>query len=180
MEDSPSTMVVLDATKDDRFRDSIQVVGPMSVRFFAGATLIIDGLKVGAVGILDKETWSEFPELSMSLLQEFARAITAMLDASKRRRLIEYVQRQELYASPLNFPSKPTLRQVNKLWAEISDCYQSYKRDLESDVHTCQALDISCPCKYHSLCSLVHRFDQEVTNLAGSIDAYIVDVLNNR
>ena len=46
------TLVVLDATRDDRFKDNPQVTGWPGIRFYAGAAIIVGGQKVGSLCVM--------------------------------------------------------------------------------------------------------------------------------
>ncbi|AAW40853.2 two-component sensor molecule, putative [Cryptococcus deneoformans JEC21] len=65
--------VVLDTSSDWRFENNPNVVGPNSIRFYAGAPLrTADGFNVGALCILDDKPRTEFPPRSRLILKEFA------------------------------------------------------------------------------------------------------------
>ncbi|KAI5117962.1 hypothetical protein M0805_001623 [Coniferiporia weirii] len=65
--------VVLDATRDWRFRNNPLVTGSFGVRFFAAAPLrTSDGFNVGALCIMDDHPHSEFTPRQRHTLKEFA------------------------------------------------------------------------------------------------------------
>src|SRR5690606_20241126 len=47
------TLVVLDATQDDRFKDNPLVTGWPGIRFYAGAAVVVNGQKVGSLCVID-------------------------------------------------------------------------------------------------------------------------------
>lgn len=49
------TLVVLDATLDDRFKDNPLVTGWPGIRFYAGAAVIVAGQKVGSVCVISSQ-----------------------------------------------------------------------------------------------------------------------------
>lgn len=65
-------LVVLDATRDDRFRDNPFVTGGPKIRFYAGAPLIVDGAGIGTFCIIDDKPRHEFNAEEESCLQTFA------------------------------------------------------------------------------------------------------------
>jgi PAS domain S-box-containing protein len=81
----PGVMVVLDATKDERFRDNPLVTGPRPIRFYAGAPLRSpSNHPLGALCLLDSHPHAEFSSKECSLLQELA---GLAIDKLERRRL---------------------------------------------------------------------------------------------
>ncbi|TIQ24448.1 MAG: GAF domain-containing protein, partial [Mesorhizobium sp.] len=48
-------MVVTDATTDSRFNTSPLVTGEHHVRFYAGATIVVAGARIGALCVLDRK-----------------------------------------------------------------------------------------------------------------------------
>ena len=70
---SDQVMVVGDAAKDDRFRHSPMAVGSCRIRFYAGAPLITpDGLRIGALAIMDTRPRASFTEEEAASLADLA------------------------------------------------------------------------------------------------------------
>ncbi|MEO1137466.1 MAG: GAF domain-containing protein, partial [Pseudomonadota bacterium] len=53
-------LLVLDATKDPRFKDNALVTGPPHIRFYAGAPIIVDGVNIGSFCIIDDKPRDSF------------------------------------------------------------------------------------------------------------------------
>jgi PAS domain S-box-containing protein len=81
---SPETFIVLDATKDPRFRDSSLVAGSRRVRFYAGAPLIVEsGFALGTLCILDGEPRDSFSEEDAAQLRDFAAVVVDELELKR-------------------------------------------------------------------------------------------------
>jgi two-component system cell cycle sensor histidine kinase/response regulator CckA len=73
---SDQVMVVPDAAKDDRFRQSPMVVGSCRIRFYAGAPLITpEGFRIGAMAIMDTRPRASFTEVESASLVDLASVV---------------------------------------------------------------------------------------------------------
>ncbi|WP_263379253.1 ATP-binding protein [Granulicella paludicola] len=77
------TLVVEDATQDDRFRDNPLVLGDPNIRFYAGAPIIErDGHVLGTVCVIDTEP-RHISAAQVSALEALARQVLILLDQRK-------------------------------------------------------------------------------------------------
>ncbi|MBM3549511.1 MAG: GAF domain-containing protein [Alphaproteobacteria bacterium] len=77
---SQEPLVVLDATKDERFFDNPLVTGGPEIRFYAGSPIRLpSGYQVGTVCLIDRVPRAEFGDRDVKRLQMLAElAVTAM------------------------------------------------------------------------------------------------------
>lgn len=69
-------LVVLDAARDDRFRNNPLVAGEPHIRFYAGAPLITrKGYKLGTLCVIDAKPREDFTDVESERLQRLARVV---------------------------------------------------------------------------------------------------------
>ena len=79
------TLVVPDATLDERFHRFESVVGPGHVRFYAGAPLITaQGYKLGTLCVIDREPRHDFGPDDILILEELAQLVMAEIEQRVR------------------------------------------------------------------------------------------------
>lgn len=78
--------VVPDSHKDPRFCDNELVTGPPYVRFYAGAALKYEGVKVGSFCIIDHVP-REFSERDRQLLKDMKDLVVGLLETRRRHAL---------------------------------------------------------------------------------------------
>ena len=64
---------VMDARKDALFADNPFVAGPPHLRFYAGASIIVDGAAIGTLYLLDHKPRQLVDEVDFDHLKKFAR-----------------------------------------------------------------------------------------------------------
>eukprot|EP01041_Mallomonas_annulata_P011975 gene11975-25080_t len=79
LDDSPDVYVVLDVQADERFKNNPLVTGPPYVRFYAGAALIIDNIKVGTLSIFDTATRKDFSLADKMNLLDISSSVAQIL-----------------------------------------------------------------------------------------------------
>lgn len=67
------SLVVLDATKDERFCDLPYVKEEPSIRFYAGASIITNGYKLGSLCAIDTKPHSDIPPEKLKRLETLAK-----------------------------------------------------------------------------------------------------------
>lgn len=79
MPDSPDVFVIEDALRDYRFKDNPLVKGDPFIRFYAGAALIVDDIKVGSLCIIDRVPHIGFTETERMNLLDLGAAISNLI-----------------------------------------------------------------------------------------------------
>ena len=88
LDDSPDVMVVLDATKDPRFHTNPLVLGPPFIRFYAGAAIYVDEVKIGSFCIIDSKPKEDFDLNQKMNLMDIGSIVASMI-ASRRSKLLD-------------------------------------------------------------------------------------------
>ncbi|MFL9922960.1 EAL domain-containing protein [Herbaspirillum lusitanum] len=74
-------MVVLDATKDERFKNNALVLGDPHIRFYAGAPLITpEGICLGTLCVIGKTPRDEFSDEDLATLEQLGAIVMARLE----------------------------------------------------------------------------------------------------
>ncbi len=82
---SDDIMIVLDATRDERFRNNPLVTDEPRIRFYAGAPLVNrDGFRLGTFCIIDGKARSDFSETDAESLKEFAEETVQIMEMRRR------------------------------------------------------------------------------------------------
>jgi hypothetical protein len=84
---SPEVLVVEDLLLDDRFKDNPRVKAEPFLRFYAGACLILDNMKIGSLCVLDIKPHTGFTEVERMNLLDIASALSHLI-AERRDSLI--------------------------------------------------------------------------------------------
>lgn len=80
------TMVVPDATKDDRFRDNPLVIDDPWIRFYAGAPLETgDGYRLGTLCVIDRVPRPDISDTDRAVLASLAAKVISAFEARKAR-----------------------------------------------------------------------------------------------
>ena len=85
--DSPEVLVVADALKDSRFATNPLVTGSPFIRFYAGAALIVAGVRVGSLCIIDRVPHEEFDIKDRMNLLDLGEAISILMRMKRESEL---------------------------------------------------------------------------------------------
>lgn len=130
------TLVVPDATADDRFAANPLVTGDPNIRFYAGAPLVTpEGHALGTLCVIDRSPHPEFSDEQRRLLRDFAELVMTEIEARSANRALRQKVREH----------QETDRQLQRSLAEkeilLREVYHRVKNNLQV-VDTLLALQI--------------------------------------
>eukprot|EP01040_Poterioochromonas_malhamensis_P003011 gene3011-3198_t len=144
LDDAPPVLVVPDATKDSRFQHNPLVTGEPFIRFYAGASIEIEGVKVGTICIIDREPRDEverterlwdgmkrrkvFGEKEVAILQDFASIIAKLIRSRREEKLNTIYESLLMNADILKLYRIP-LQNLTHSLSELKQKYDSFKDD---------------------------------------------------
>lgn len=86
-------LVVLDATKDERFRNNPLVIGDPYISFYAGAPLVTsEGHAIGTLCVIDGSARSEFSQTEQIILRDIAKAVMTEIEAVASEQEVDDLQ----------------------------------------------------------------------------------------
>jgi hypothetical protein len=96
--ESSEVLVVEDATQDPRFSHNPAVLGPPFIRFYAGAALIIDGVRIGSLCISDFQPRTFDINQRMNLL-DIGYAVSSCIQERRRMHMDHNMERSHMMLS---------------------------------------------------------------------------------
>eukprot|EP01041_Mallomonas_annulata_P007295 gene7295-14881_t len=96
LEESPDVFVVLNAEADDRFKNNPLVTGPPYIRFYAGAALIVDNIKVGTLCIIDTIAHNDFSLTDKMNLMDLSASVSHILSERRAAHLNQEKQHSQM------------------------------------------------------------------------------------
>lgn len=127
MENAPPVFLVRNALNDTRFSENPLVTDDPNIRFYAGASLEVEGVRVGTLCVLDtKERYEEqFGEKEISILKDLSKVITDLIRQRRNENITNIYQTIQtngemlkLYKIPLNHIRK-TEKKIHLLLSTI-------------------------------------------------------------
>lgn len=112
LESSPDVYVVPDVTKDERFQNNVFVTDALHIRFYAGACIKVQGVKVGSLCIIDTKPRSDFTAAKAAILQELAEMVAALMEERRRNALQLREELAKMTLSVLNTFNQPLLQEL--------------------------------------------------------------------
>jgi len=82
--DSPDVLVIEDATQDYRFANNPLVTGPPDIRFYAGAALVVDDVRLGSFCIIDTKPHIGFSTTERMNLLDIGAAVSNLIKVRLR------------------------------------------------------------------------------------------------
>jgi len=147
LDDSPPVFVVPDASQDPRFQQNPLVTGSPHIRFYAGASLEVEGMRIGTLCIIDSEPRDEverterlwegakrrkvFGEKEAAILQDLACIVANLIRTRREEKLTGLCKSLATNASILKLYRIP-LQNVGECKEELKKKYQALKAEQTS------------------------------------------------
>lgn len=120
----PSVLVVPDATKELRFCHNPFVTGLANIRFYAGAPIVVQGLKIGSLCIMDSVPRNDFTDAKALMLQELADLVALMIE-ERRVKVLEQEEELAKLIIGVNHHLKGPLKALSALSQTLSTDFHS-------------------------------------------------------
>lgn len=156
LESSPDVFVVENALEDARFCNNVLVQGPPNIRFYAGASLEVNNLKLGTLCIIHDEPRS-FSEADRLKLRDIAAMISDLLTEQRNKELRAMGEVALINSSVLQTIHRP-LKKLMHMKEELSKRVEESKLTCASPVPKNRQSE----CVLASLRTRVQGFSAEV------------------
>eukprot|EP00981_Chlorochromonas_danica_P003049 scaffold607_cov160-Ochromonas_danica.AAC.22 len=111
-------MVVPDASKDLRFVRNSLTTGPVNLRFYAGSPIICQGMKIGAVCVIDSVPHDDFDEKKQTILSDVAAILSSLME-NRRLQVLEQEGELAKLIVGVNHHLKVPLRHLENLSSQL-------------------------------------------------------------
>ena len=133
MDDAPKVLVIRNALKDERFMHNPLVTGPAHIRFYAGAVIIVEGVRLGTLCVIDTEPRyaEKFGEKEIGILSDIAAMVADIITAQRRKYLSltnETVSMASSVFHLISLPLKGLVLDTSCLRGQLDRLRQSSRR----------------------------------------------------
>ncbi|RYG93616.1 GAF domain-containing protein, partial [archaeon] len=87
LEDAAKVMVVPDATQDPRFCTNPFVTSALGIRFYAGSSIEVEGVKLGSFCLIDKKPHLDFTIEDENILKDMCRIVEDLITVRRKKLL---------------------------------------------------------------------------------------------
>ena len=150
LESSPDVFILRDTLEDARFQNNPLVTGAPFLRFYAGAAIKVQGMKLGSLCIMDTKPHPDFSDKDATMLKDLARLVSKTLEEKRSSTLKVEAELAKITLSVLYLVKQPLqnmndnhsvdsvvdLQQQNQVFNALLDQALNVSRRLVDDKKT--------------------------------------------
>lgn len=164
MEDAPPVFVLPNIAKDCRFRELPSVLEYPKLLFYAGASLEVDGVRVGTLCLMDTKVRDEdsFGENEIEMLKDLGKIVSDMISQRRKKNLANHHQTLHFDEKILKLLQIP-LRHIEESKQRVATALTALKEGLSSNI---------CKTRENSL-RLISKLLQEAKGLSREVNRFM-------
>lgn len=165
LDDAPPLVIYPDLAKETRFKDCFIVNGPAHLRFYAGASILCEGNKIGSICIFDIKPRPDLTHEVLSIIPEFALMIADLMIERRKRYL--YIQQEQIkyligITNNLKIPKDKARLQFQEML-----CLKK-KWETMKNLKTSQSQEV-----INRMSELIHGFHHHIDSMAQQLETIL-------